>query len=169
MPWCKRVVSSSLLAFKMNMRTYKFANIAARAYPTLRDLDNRWVFPPDTVVVVSVSSKYKAEVVEAIKLRGIEHYHFPLNEETSDIGWSNVTKAVEVLLRYAATGRHMLVHCDCGNHRSRMVVEAFHYTLYGTHFADEYKGYPNHLVYDCQLGHLPPLKQVERQLRALKK
>ena len=29
---------------------------------------------------------------------------------------------------------------------------------------DEYKGYDNHLIYDCSLGFLPPLNEVETVL-----
>ena len=149
------------------MRTYKFANIAARAYPNMSDINNRWIFMPDTVVVVNVSPKYKPEIVDAIKARGIDYYHFPLEEGVPDIGWANIQQAVAVLLRYDATGKHMLVHCDCGNHRSRLVVEAFHYAKYGTHFMDEYKGFDNHLIYDCSSGFLLPLLDVESVLKNL--
>ena len=123
---------------------------------------------PDTVVVVNVSPKYKPEIVDAIKARGIDYYHFPLEEGVSDIGWSNIQQAVAVLLRYDATGKHMLVHCDCGNHRSRLVVEAFHYAKYETHFMDEYKGFDNHLIYDCCSGFLMPLEDVELALTNIK-
>ena len=38
------------------------------------------------------------------------------------------------------------------------------YAKFGEYFADEYKGYTNHLIYDCSTYHLPPLEFVERQL-----
>lgn len=151
------------------MRTYQFANIAARAYPNMSDINNRWIFMPDTVVVVNVSPKYKKEIVDAIKSKDIDYYHFPLEEETNDIGWGNIQKAVEVLLRYDKTGKHMIVHCDCGNHRSRLVVEAFHFAKLGCHFIDEYKGYDNHLIYDCNSSYLLSLKIVEETLFRMNK
>jgi protein-tyrosine phosphatase len=117
----------------------------------MSDINNRWIFMPDTVLV-NVSPKYKPEIVDGINGRGIDYYHFPLEEGVPDIGWANIQQAVAVLLRYDATGKHMLVHCDYGNHRSRLVVEAFHYVKYGTHFMDEYKGFYNHLIYDCSSG-----------------
>ena len=40
----------------------------------------------------------------------------------------------------------MVVHCDFGQHRSRLVVEAFYFAKYGEHFTDEYKGFTNHLI-----------------------
>lgn len=132
------------------------------------DVNNNWIFTPEIGVVVNVSQKYKAEIVDAIKQKGIEYYHFPLDEEVPDIGWENIKKAVKTLMYYDNTDKHILVHCDGGNHRSRLVVEAFHYAKVDTHFIDEYKGYDNHLIYDCKSGYLLPLDEVEEALKNIK-
>ena len=150
------------------MKAYKFANITVRPYPNMCDVNNKWIFTPEIGVVVNVSQKYKAEIVDAIKQKGIEYFHFPLNEEVPDIGWENIKKAVKTLMHYDNTDKHILVHCDGGNHRSRLVVEAFHYAKLGTHFIDEYKGYDNHLIYDCSSGYLLPLEEVEIELKNIK-
>ena len=150
------------------MKAYKFANITVRPYPNMCDVNNKWIFTPEIGVVVNVSQKYKAEIVDAIKQKGIEYFHFPLDEEVPDIGWENIKKAVKTLMHYDNTDKHILVHCDGGNHRSRLVVEAFHYAKLGTHFIDEYKGYDNHLIYDCKSGYLLPLEEVERELKQIK-
>ena len=150
------------------MKAYKFANITVRPYPNKCDVNNKWIFTPEIGVVINVSQKYKAEIVDAIKQKGIEYYHFPLDEEVPDIGWENIKKAVKTLMQYDNTDKHILVHCDGGNHRSRLVVEAFHYAKLGTHFIDEYKGYDNHLIYDCKSGYLLPLEEVERELKQIK-
>lgn len=150
------------------MKAYKFAKISVRPYPNMCDVNNKWIFTPEIGVVINVSQKYKTEIVDAIKQRGIEYFHFPLDEEVPDIGWENIKKAVKVLFEYDNTDKHILVHCDGGNHRSRLVVEAFHYAKLGTHFPDEYKGYENHLIYDCKSGYLLPLEEVEAELRTIK-
>lgn len=150
------------------MKAYKFANITVRPYPNMCDVNNKWIFTPEIGVVVNVSQKYKAEIVDAIKQKGIEYFHFPLDEEVPDIGWENIKKAVKTLMHYDNTDKHILVHCDGGNHRSRLVVEAFHYAKLGTHFIDEYKGYDNHLIYDCCSGYLLPLEEVETELKNIK-
>ena len=150
------------------MKAYKFANITVRPYPNMCDVNNKWIFTPEIGVVVNVSQKYKAEIVDAIKQKGIEYFHFPLDEEVPDIGWENIKKAVKTLMHYDNTEKHILVHCDGGNHRSRLVVEAFHYAKLGTHFIDEYKGYDNHLIYDCCSGYLLPLEEVEIELKNIK-
>ena len=149
------------------MKAYKFANITVRPYPNKCDVNNKWISTPEIGVVINVSQKYKAEIVDAIKQKGIEYYHFPLDEEVPDIGWENIKKAVKTLMHYDNTDKQILVHCDGGNHRSRLVVEAFHYAKLGTHLIDEYKGYDNHLIYDCKSGYLLPLEEVEEALKKL--
>lgn len=149
------------------MRIYKFAKISARCFPTIADLNNPWIFPADVAVVISVTPHYESKVVEAMQEKGISFYHFPLEEEVDDIGWGNVKHAVEVLLRYDKEDKRMVVHCDFGQHRSRLVIEAFHYAKYREHFADEYKGFANHLIYDCMSHHLPELSIVEKELQKL--
>ena len=149
------------------MKKYKFANITVRPYPNICDVNNKWIFTPQINVVVNVSQKYKAEIVNAIREKGIEYFHYPLEEEVADIGWKNVQKAVRTLMLYNSIDKHILVHCDGGNHRSRLVVEAFYFAKFGTHLIDEYKGYENHLIYDCSAGYLPPLNVVEDVLKQL--
>lgn len=149
------------------MKKYDFANITVRPYPNLFDVNNKWIFTPNIKVVINVSQKYKTEIVEAVKQKGIEYFHFPLDEEVPDIGWENVVKAVKTLMQYETANKHILVHCDGGQHRSRLVVEAFHYAKLGTHLKDDYKGYANHLIYDCSMGYLPALSEVESELKKL--
>ena len=97
-----------------------------------------------------------------------EFYHSPLEEEeeeeVDDIGWENITQAVAVLLRYDKENKQMIVHCDFGQHPSRLVVEAFYYAKYGEHFEGEYRGFANRLIYNCQSHHLPELSIVEKVL-----
>ena len=149
------------------MKKYDFANIIVRPYPNMCDVNNKWIFTPQIGVVVNVSQKYKAEIVDAIKQKGIIYFHYPLEEEVVDIGWENVQKAVRTVMLYDNVGKHILVHCDGGNHRSRLVVEAFYFVKFGKHLIDEYKGYENHLIYDCSAGYLPPLNVVEDVLKQL--
>ena len=56
-----------------------------------------------------------------------------------------------------------------GNACSRLVVEAFYFAKYGEHFTDEYKGFTNHLIYDCMSHHLPELSYIEKELQNLRK
>ena len=135
----------------------------------MTDLNNPWIFPKDVAVVVNVSQRFEENIANELVKRGAEYFHFPLDEEVDDIGWDNIIKAVEVLLRFDAQEKRMVVHCDYGQHRSRLVVEAFHYAKLGSHFIDSYKGYDNHLIYNCKTSHLPPMDIVEIGLTKLRK
>lgn len=146
------------------MRTYKFAKISARNFPTLADIRNPWIFPKDVAVIICVSQYYDESLVNVFKQRGAEYHYLPLEEEVDDIGWENVKRAVEILLKYDKEDKRMVVHCDFGQHRSRLVVEAFHFAKYGRHLLDDYKGFDNHLIYDCLSCHLPVLDIVEQEL-----
>ena len=119
-------------------------------------------------MVVNVSQRFDETIANELAKRGAENFHFPLDEEVDDIGWDNIIKAVEVLLRFDAQEKRMVVHCDYGQHRSRLVVEAFHYAKLGTHFIDRYKGFDNHLIYNSCSGYLPSITNVETCLINLK-
>ena len=72
-----------------------------------------------------------------------------------------------MLQKYDAQDKRMVVHCNYGQHRSRLVVEAFHYAKFSEHFMDGYKGYDNHLIYNCCTEHLPSIEKVEGVLSTL--
>lgn len=149
------------------MKRYDFAKITVAPYPNICDVNNKWIFTPDITVVVNVSQKIKDKIKDAILKKGIAYYHFPLKEEVVDIGWNNVIKAAIVIDEYLLAGGRVFIHCDGGSHRSRLVVEAYHYAKIRKHFVDEYKGYHNHLIYDCSLGYLLPLNEVEKVLETI--
>lgn len=151
------------------MRSYSFAPIAARDYPTVRMLDHPHIWG-GVRFCVNVSEKpYSPELEAAMKEKGIRWLHFPLSERASS--WHDWEAALydvaDALYRAFLEGEKTVVHCDFGNNRSRTMVEALYYMLRGEQFQDEYKGEVNHLAYNCKTGHLPPLEEVERNLKAL--
>ena len=121
------------------MRFYPFAKIAARCFPTVADLNNPWIFPNDVALAINVSKHFDPKIAKAIEDKHIEYLHLPLDEEVADIGWNNIKEAVKHLLRYDKEDKRMIVHCDFGQHRSRLVIEAFYYAKYGEHFIDKYR------------------------------
>ena len=149
------------------MKRYDFAKITVAPYPNICDVNNKWIFAPDITTVVNVSQKVRGDIRAAIVQKGIAYYHFPLDEEVADIGWGNVMEAVKAIEWCLLAGGRVLVHCDGGQHRSRLVVEAYHYAKFGCHIEDEYKEYANHLIYDCFQGFLPALNVVEDELLSM--
>jgi hypothetical protein len=91
----------------------------------------------------------------------------PLNEKNGDMGYSYLLDAVKLLLDNDRNGHRSIVCCAFGVNRSRTVIEAFHYAKTGYHLEDEYEGFKNHLICNCEKGFLPPLSEVERNLASL--
>ena len=149
------------------MKRYSVAPVQARPFPTLHELDNPWIFG-NVRSIINVSERTSEALITEYERRGIAYHHFPLSEETDDIGWANLLLAVDVLRNNVLHNVPTIVHCMCGNHRSRLVVEAAHYALYGEHICDIYKDAPNHLLYDIDNHHLPLMrKEAEQQLSEL--
>ncbi|MBQ3535891.1 MAG: dual specificity protein phosphatase family protein [Alistipes sp.] len=149
------------------MKIYKFSKISARCFPTIADINNPWIFQEDIGLVINVSQHTNDDIANILKLKGIKYLHFPLEEEVNDIGWENIKQAIVELLQFDKTGNRIIVHCDFGQHRSRLVIEAFYFAKFGEHFSDEYKGCFNHLIYNCTNNHLPNLDVVENTLLSL--
>ena len=143
------------------MKSYPFANLIVTGFPTMADLNNKWIFPLDVKVIINVSGhEYSKDVAAILSRRGVKTYHFPLVEEGPDMGMDNILSAVKVLQEADSMGEKAVLHCTCGNN----VAEAFCYAKTGENFADEYKGYQNHLVYNCETGHLPDLATMKSLL-----
>lgn len=136
------------------MKRYDFAKVFTRPRPTVCDLDNKWIFG-GIKCVINVSTNSTVDLLEEYRRRGIEYHFLPLREEVSDLGWENYKLAVKCLLQQIANDVPTVVHCECGNHRSPLVVEGAYYALYGQQLQDEYKGSPNHLLYDLENSHFP--------------
>ena len=153
------------------MRTYSFAPISARDYPTVRILDHPHIWG-GVRFCVNVSEKpYSPELEKAMEERGIGWLHCPLSEDPP--AWRDwedpVLRAVRALIEACHDGKKVVVHCDFGNNRSRTLVEALYYVLRGEQLRDEYKGEINHLAYNCKEGHLPPIDEMENILDSLRR
>jgi hypothetical protein len=149
------------------MKSYHFAQISARDYPTIKSLDHPYIWG-GVQFCLNVSEKpYPPELQIAMKKHGIDWLFCPVSEDTGANWVDSLKTGVKALLVANNTGKKIVVHCDYGNNRSRAFVEALYYNLTETEFNDEYKGEINHLAYNCKVGHLPELKSVEKWLRLL--
>ena len=149
------------------MKTYTFAPIAAREYPSLRLLDNPYIWG-GVRFCVNVSEKpYTADLVKALRDRGIEWIYCPVSEADGAQWLDSLIVALPRMLYTYESGLKQIVHCDFGNNRSRSFVEALYFKIRGEQLADEYKGEFNHLIYNCKVGHLPELSVTEETIRAI--
>jgi hypothetical protein len=146
----------------MQITDYTFANITARPFMTMNDVNNQWIFTDETKHVVNVCMYREPEVIDLILQKGATFDWFPTDERPMDLGM--ILKAVAKLAEYDRDGSHTIVHCLHGNNRSRTVVEAYHFAKLGYHIEDEYQGYTNHLVWNCAKGYLPPIEEMEKML-----
>ena len=128
------------------MRFYPFAKVIARDFPTEMDLNNPYIYK-DVCHIINVSEKEHPSVITSVlRLRGITSVHIPLKEEIDGMSASDICGIVELLLLYDKANEKTVVHCDCGQNRSRTVIEAPYYAKNTKHFEDSYKGYLNHLI-----------------------
>ena len=149
------------------MKIYSFANISARKYPTVKLLDYPY-FWRGVQFCLNVSEKpYSPELEVAMAAHGIEWDWCPVSEIKGAQWWDSIEKGLQVLYAARKAGKKIVVHCDCGNNRSRTFVEAFYYMITYEQLVDVYKGEINHLAYNCKIGHLPPMEELESRIRVL--
>ncbi len=151
------------------MKSYDFARIQARPFPTAAELGNPYIYGR-VKYVLNVSDKdYPKEIAEGMARLGIRSFFLPLVETGNDMGLENILRTVRILELADEEGVPVIVHCGFGNNRSRVVVECFHYRKFGFQLEDAYKGARNHLEYNCSNGLLPPIEEVESMILALPK
>ena len=151
------------------MKSYQFARVSAMGIPTVYDVENMFIFG-EVVHLINVSGhKPTKKIQAALRVHGVTVYDLPLVENGPDMGFENILKAVGILMEADRHDEKAIVHCTCGNNRSRTVVEAFHYAKTGTHLPDEYKGEFNHLLYNAHNGHLPERTILESSLKQFSK
>lgn len=149
------------------MKTYDFARLQARPFPTVAEARNPFIYGRVGVVVNVSQRDYPEELVQEFEKAGITFHHLPLMETGDDMGLDNILKAVGILEEADRAGKAAVVHCDFGNNRSRVVAEAFHFRKTGFQLEDEYKESFNHLLYNCHRGLLPPQPVIEEILSGL--
>ena len=136
------------------MKRYRFAKIIVSPFPTSGDVVNPYIFG-GIRTVVNVAEKESDEMKKLYRSNGMEYHHFPLNEESRDMGWNNIKNAVNLILEKIKTDHPVLIHCMGGNNRSRLVAECVYYCIFDSDYPDDYKGEFNHLIYNIKHNHLP--------------
>ena len=151
------------------MRTYSFAPISAREYPSVTILDHPYIWSGVSFCINVSEEPYSSELVEALKGHSIEWVHLPVSEELGSDWTSALEMALPKMYEAYSARKKQVVHCDFGNNRSRTFVEALFYLLTREQFKDGYKGEVNHLVYNSKRGHLPPIEEIITKLSPITK
>ena len=115
--------SGSTITRTFKMKTYDFARIQARPFPTAAELKNPYIYGRVRYVLNVSETEYPEEIEKGMKELGIQAFHFPLVESGADMGLENILKAVRILEQADAGDVPVIVHCGFGNNRSRVVVE----------------------------------------------
>ena len=149
------------------MKAYTFAPISAREYPTVSILDNPFIWGGVSFCVNLSERPYSSELIAAFAQHGIEWIHCPISEEAGADWLPALSVALpKMYLAYKAEKRQ-IVHCGLGNNRSRSFAEALYYAINRKELSDPYKGEVNHLIYNCKIGHLPEINELEYRLVAM--
>jgi len=141
-------------------------DLVVRAYPNLLDLNNKYIIG-ESQIIINVSDYLKPEIYSKIRELGIEYFWFPMNENSSDIGLHSIYGACVILRNAEIENKTVLLHCHSGNNRSQTVAQAYYYLRTKRQIINEYKGFKNQLVYNCETGHLPPLVRMNLFLKEL--
>lgn len=149
------------------MKTYEFAKIQARHYPTYAELLNPYIYGRVDVVINVSESEWPPFFEETFTFGPKRLVHLPLRETGTDMGLENILQCIRILEEADRDNLPVIVHCDFGNNRSRVVAECFHYRKLGFQLEDPYKGAINHLAYNCSIGLLPPIEEMEKLINAL--
>ncbi len=131
------------------MKDYAFAKVKTRPFPTKADVRHPYIFG-GIRSVINVAEKEDKEIISLYQSLGISYHHFPTKEECEEMNWCNIKAAAKVLINNINADIPTIVHCIGGNNRSPMIVECAYYALHGSHLADEYRGEPNHLIYNSR-------------------
>ena len=140
-------------------KLYSFAKVSASCY----------IYETDYYQgnqIINVTTREFRETLSFYRERNTIARHIPLNED-GDMGFGNLLSAVRLLLSWDKKGKRSIVCSEIGNYNNRVVIEAFHYAKMGFHYDDTCRGYQNHLIYHSMYGHLPPLPQIEHELKRL--
>ena len=140
-------------------KLYTFAKVSASCYLYETDFHQG-------NQVINVSVQEFIESLSFFRERNTVARHIPLNKN-GDMGFGNLLSAVRCLLSWDKKGKRSIVLSEIGNYNNRVVIEAFHYAKMGFHYDDRCRGYQNHLIYHSMYGHLPPLPQIEYELKRL--
>lgn len=145
----------------MNFKTWFDTMLVVGAYPLFDDHDKTGYDRFD--VIINVSDEYYPDINDTLvrKHNCVTHW-FPMNEGGHDNGVNSIYGACYVMRLAEKNGQKVYLHCHAGIHRSRVVQAAYYFMRCHNHYEGyRYNGYDTAMHYDCAMGYLPPLREME--------
>lgn len=146
------------------MEKFFLKHMRVRGSLTLTDLQNKWIMD-GVCCVINVSSDFNATVDAQLRKMGIPYYWFPMAESNNDMGLNSIYGAVNILQPYIESLQPVIIHCQRGNNRSRVVKESLYFANYNSWLVDIDGTFK--VKQNCAEGHLPPIEIYENFLRSV--
>ena len=146
------------------MKSYTFANLYARGPMTEADYYNDEL-TDNLRLVINLTDDWMNEPHELTRKKKIDVYHRPVSNKEKRFEY--LLDCVKIILWRTRDEHKAFVYCDSDLLYSSAIIEAYHFFKLRSHLTDEYKGYQNHLIYLCETGFYPPLKEVEHEIKRI--
>ena len=146
------------------MKAYNFAKVYARGPMTEEDYRNDEL-TDNLRLVINLTDEWRNEPYEITRKKKIDVYIRPISNQEKRFEY--LLDCVKIILWRTRDGQKAFVFCDSDLLYSSAIIEAYHFFKLRSHLIDEYKGYKNHLIYLCETGFYPPLKEVEHEIKRI--
>ena len=146
------------------MKSYNFAKLYARGPMTEADYYNDEL-TDNLRLVINLTDDWMNKPHEITRKKKIDVYHRPVSNKEKRFEY--LLDCVKIILWRTKDGHNAFVYCDSDLLYSSAIIEAYHFFKLRSHLTDEYKGYQNHLIYLCETGFYPPLKEVEHEIKRI--
>ena len=146
------------------MKAYDFAKVYARGPMTEADYRDDEL-TDNLRLVINLTDEWRNEPYEITRKKKIDVYIRPISNQEKRFEY--LLDCVKIILWRTRDGQKAFVFCDSDLLYSSAIIEAYHFFKLRSHLTDEYKGYKNHLIYLCETGFYPPLKDVEHEIKRI--
>ena len=146
------------------MKAYDFAKVYARGPMTEADYYDDEL-TNNLRLVINLTDDWMNEPHEITRKKKIDVYIRPISNQEKRFEY--LLDCVKIILWRTRDGQKAFVFCDSDLLYSSAIIEAYHFFKLRSHLKDEYKGYQNHLIYLCETGFYPPLKEVEHEIKRI--
>lgn len=146
----------------MNFKDWFDKKLIVAPFPTEKQMEEIY---QDVDIIINMSDEFYFDYVMKIQ-KTKSYFWFPMNERRRDIGLNSIFGALNVIYDAELRNKKVLLHCHSGRNRSRMTMNAYYFIRTGEHLKDGDEKYLNRLHRASLRGYLPPMKELEKFLKA---